>query len=132
VVIWSFTLCSFIVNIVLISKYPVATFFLPFTRFWEIGLGGCLAVEFLSKSQAIKLSVFRVNVLSLLGLSAVIVPAFLLNSESVFPGWLAIVPVLGSILLIATGSRSWIGKYVFANRAMVYVGLISYPLYLWH
>jgi len=131
-VIWSFTLCSFILNIVLISKYPVATFFLPFTRFWEIGLGACLAVEYFSKSQTIKLSLLKVNVLSVLGLSAVVAPAFLLNSESVFPGWLAMVPVLGSILLIATGSRSWIGKYVFTNRAMVYVGLISYPLYLWH
>jgi peptidoglycan/LPS O-acetylase OafA/YrhL len=132
IIIWFFTLCSFILNVTLISKYPVATFFLPFTRFWEIGLGGCLAVEYFSKSQPIKLSFFRVNVLSLLGLSAVIAPVFLLNSESVFPGWLAIIPVLGSILLITTGSRSWIGKYIFANRAMTYLGLISYPLYLWH
>jgi peptidoglycan/LPS O-acetylase OafA/YrhL len=47
VVIWLFTLASFLLNVILISKYPVATFFLPFSRFWEIGLGGCLAVAVL-------------------------------------------------------------------------------------
>jgi peptidoglycan/LPS O-acetylase OafA/YrhL len=132
VVIWLFTLASFLLNVILISKYPVATFFLPFTRFWEIGLGGCLAVASFSNSYRLKPSLFWINLLSVLGLSAVIFPAFLLNSESVFPGWLAMIPVLGSALLIATGSQSWIGTHLLANRVMIYLGLISYPLYLWH
>jgi peptidoglycan/LPS O-acetylase OafA/YrhL len=42
------------------------------------------------------------------------------------------IPVLGSALLIATGSQSWVGRHLLANRAMIYLGLISYPLYLWH
>jgi hypothetical protein len=49
-----------------------------------------------------------------------------------FPGWWALLPVFGAGLLIATGAKSWVGQKVLSNRVLVWFGLISFPLYLWH
>ena len=49
-----------------------------------------------------------------------------------FPGWWALLPVIGACLLIATGARSWVGQKILSNRVLVWFGLISFPLYLWH
>jgi hypothetical protein len=42
------------------------------------------------------------------------------------------VPVLGSALIIAAGSEAWVNRIIFSNKILVWFGLISYPLYLWH
>jgi hypothetical protein len=49
-----------------------------------------------------------------------------------FPGWWALPPVLGTCLLIFAGPGAWLNRRVLALRGMVFIGLISYPLYLWH
>jgi peptidoglycan/LPS O-acetylase OafA/YrhL len=55
-----------------------------------------------------------------------------LNSETLFPGWWALLPTIGALLLISAGPLAWINRKVLANKALVFIGLISYPLYLWH
>ena len=54
------------------------------------------------------------------------------NSTQLYPGWLALVPVLGAFLVILGGNKSWISTKVLSNRYLVFIGLISYPLYLLH
>ena len=49
-----------------------------------------------------------------------------------FPGWLALLPVAGAVAIIFAGPEAAVNRIVFSNRAVVFVGLISYPLYLWH
>ena len=49
-----------------------------------------------------------------------------------FPGWLALLPVAGAVAVILAGPEAAVNRIVFSNRAVVFVGLISYPLYLWH
>lgn len=49
-----------------------------------------------------------------------------------FPGWLALLPVAGAAAVILAGPEATVNRLVFSNRAVVFVGLISYPLYLWH
>ncbi len=49
-----------------------------------------------------------------------------------FPGWLALLPVAGAVAVILAGPEASVNRIVFSNRAFVFVGLISYPLYLWH
>jgi peptidoglycan/LPS O-acetylase OafA/YrhL len=50
----------------------------------------------------------------------------------VFPGWWALAPTMGTLLLISSGPSGWINAKVLSMRPIVFVGLVSYPLYLWH
>jgi len=56
----------------------------------------------------------------------------LLSEESPFPGALALIPVLGSALILLAGPLAILNKAVLSSRLFVAIGLISYPLYLWH
>jgi hypothetical protein len=55
-----------------------------------------------------------------------------LNKATLFPGWGALLPTVGALLLISAGPQAWINRRILANRFLVLIGLISYPLYLWH
>jgi peptidoglycan/LPS O-acetylase OafA/YrhL len=68
---------------------------------------------------------------SLLGV--VLLSIALVRSESkLFPGKQAVVPVLATVCLIAAGQQAWWNRIVLAWRPLVWIGKISYPLYLWH
>jgi peptidoglycan/LPS O-acetylase OafA/YrhL len=63
----------------------------------------------------------------------VLIAGFLaINRDTPFPGWWALIPTLGTILLIYGGPRAWINARLLSNRTLVWFGLISFPLYLWH
>ncbi len=55
-----------------------------------------------------------------------------LTKNSTFPGWWALLPVVGTALLLSAGQAAWLNRVVLSQQALVWVGLISYPLYLWH
>jgi peptidoglycan/LPS O-acetylase OafA/YrhL len=57
--------------------------------------------------------------------------AILLDTKSAFPGWWAALPVTGAALLLSAPA-AWGCRHVLASRPLVWIGLISYPLYLWH
>jgi SGNH domain (fused to AT3 domains) len=72
------------------------------------------------------------NINAVVGAALLTAAVFGLSKYLQFPGWWALAPTLGSLLLIAAGSHTWINRVLLGNRLMVFVGLISYPLYLWH
>jgi peptidoglycan/LPS O-acetylase OafA/YrhL len=55
----------------------------------------------------------------------------LINTKTLFPGWAAAVPVAGTVFLIRS-KGSFLNRVVLSNRTAVNIGVISYPLYLWH
>lgn len=146
-------LLSFGLNVYGVWKDAAKTFFLPQTRFWELLAGGGLAYFCLAKQGHVtnwlnqKIShhvasrcnwlmdkqdaVFS-NALSVLGGGLIMVSVIGLHKGNAFPGWWALLPVIGAALVILAGSKAWLNRNVLANRPMVFVGLISYPLYLWH
>src|SRR5581483_6710033 len=64
---------------------------------------------------------------------ALILAAILvLNPKKHFPGWWALMPTAGAAFLIFAGENAWINRTILSNKVFVFVGLISYPLYLWH
>jgi SGNH domain (fused to AT3 domains) len=65
-------------------------------------------------------------------MAAILMSARLFASEMRFPGWLALLPVAGSVAVILAGSNAVVNKTILSNRVAVSIGLISYPLYLWH
>ncbi len=70
--------------------------------------------------------------LSTAGLIALITSVAFFTADMRFPGWLALLPVTGAAAIVGAGPQAAMNRLIFSNRAAVFVGLISYPLYLWH
>lgn len=119
---------SLAINVILVRFDQSAAFYLPFGRFWELLVGGGLAYASLHLPEC--LARLRHWSVSFAGL-ALIAGAALLTPFALFPGWWAVPPVLGSALVIAAGPSA-AGNRILASPPLVAIGLISYPLYLWH
>lgn len=138
-IILTLLIISFYINLYLLPKDPSGTFYLPFTRFWELLIGSSLAYFYNSlytnkySTYLEKLNLrFFANIISLIGVVLISYGLYRISKISAFPGYLAIYPTLGAMLIILSSQLSWIGTRVLSNPILVWVGLISYPLYLWH
>lgn len=123
-------IASFIFNIHLTGADKSSAFYLPFPRFWELLAGALLACTVVTR-QRFSTPIFN-NIQSITGMVLLAVGFVLIDEKGAFPGWWALLPVLGAALLIAAGPQSLFNRWVLSHRVMVWVGLISYPLYLWH
>src|ERR1700675_1653579 len=106
-----------------------ATFYLSHTRAWELLLGTLLAMNCF---PAISGTLWR-NVASLWGVVSILLAGFLFTSRTVFPGASALLPCVGAALIITAGKsgKTVVGR-ILSFRPIVFVGMISYSLYLWH
>ena len=126
-------LASFALNIFFLHSKAVATFYLPATRVWELLIGGVLAHVDHGKNPSAALSWNRwSHARSLLGAGLILASVFLLNRYVAFPGWWALLPCIGAYLLISAGPKAWANQTILSRKVMVWFGLISFPLYLWH
>jgi peptidoglycan/LPS O-acetylase OafA/YrhL len=123
---------SFGLNVWLVGTHSIATFYSPLTRFWELLAGGCIAYIGLFNKELLTPVKRNANLFSIIGLIMVIVSVSLLTKDMAFPGWWAALPVIGTSLLIVSGPDSWVSQKVLSIRVLVWFGLISFPLYLWH
>ncbi len=144
---------SFLLNLNNVYKNAAATFYSPGTRFWELLLGGTLAYIVLFKKKfpenlrrrrdALLGRIIYIlpplggweiqrNSEAFLGFLLITLAAFGLSKERSFPGWWAILPTVGALFSIAAGPDAWLNRKVLSNRMLVFIGLISFPLYLWH
>jgi peptidoglycan/LPS O-acetylase OafA/YrhL len=114
------------------QRDPGLNFFFSPTRAWELLAGAFVALR-AQRWAAGGLGRAPVRtVLSTLGVLLVLLPVFLLDRHSSFPGHLAVPPVLGTALILAFCTpATWLGR-LLASRPMVAVGLASYSAYLWH
>lgn len=127
---------SFAYSIYLTQGNLKLAFYLPFSRFWEMMAGAALAWVALQPwgtalGTAARWRVWAHGV-SVAALALFLFAVYWLNPLSPFPGWRAALPVVAGVLFIMAGPHAVVNKYLFSNRLMVWVGLISYPLYLWH
>jgi peptidoglycan/LPS O-acetylase OafA/YrhL len=118
---------SFAFNVVLCSTNIAADFYLPVSRFWELLAGAGLAW----RRQTVLKPGAR-SFVSLVGLAALLASVALFTPEIRFPGWPALLPVAGAMAIILAGPEAAVNRTVFSKPAVVFVGLISYPLYIWH
>jgi peptidoglycan/LPS O-acetylase OafA/YrhL len=123
---------SFIANFFLLYSDPVGDFYLPISRFWELAFGGILACNELQVKQFVNDRPQEVKVISIVAIALLAISVIFLDQKSPFPGWLALLPVTTAFLMILVGDRSAILTPILCNRWLVSIGLISYPLYLWH
>jgi hypothetical protein len=117
----------------LVRHDPNAAFYNPLGRFWEMMMGAYLAaIRPTPDAARAELGNPKAQWLSTLGVLLLAAVLVTLNPERRFPGGWALAGTLGTCLLIAAGPQGWFNRYVLASKPMVWIGLISYPLYLWH
>lgn len=117
---------SFVWSWLEVPRDPKEAFFLLPARGWELLAGALLAM-----APPRSLAAAGREVLAVAGLLLVVVPMFVFDRETAFPGPAAVPPVLGAVLLIYAGAGSRVGR-ILGWKPMVGIGLISYSLYLWH
>jgi len=120
---------SLLASVVVVSENANTAFYMPYTRAWELLLGTIVSLGLFSRLQSIWLR----NLAALVGLGMVAASALLYTDDTLFPGLTALVPCLGTALIIGAGGAgtSLVGA-MLSGRPVVFVGSISYSLYLWH
>lgn len=127
-------------SLAIVGHSGTRDFYSPLTRLWELDAGALLAfaVRDSSGQRTVTWAAWRMrrsaiaDCASVLGATLIIGAALLYDRRLPFPGGLALLPVCGALLLIAAGPDALINRSVLRNRVAVFIGVISYPLYLWH
>jgi peptidoglycan/LPS O-acetylase OafA/YrhL len=122
-------LVSFAASVIGLRPWPTATFYLVHSRAWELLLGAMLAMRLFPPIRSAK----GRHASSVLGLGLVLIAAHWFSDSTRFPGAAALLPCVGTALVIAAGQEgpSLVGR-LLSWKPVVFIGLISYSLYLWH
>lgn len=123
------TAASFGLNVFLTGYSASAAFYLPFTRFWELLIGAALACHIAADGIRQWRPAVR-SASSILGFGMILTAVVF--TAGAFPGWWALLPAVGTGMLIAAGPDAFVNRSLLSRRSAVATGLISYPLYLWH
>jgi peptidoglycan/LPS O-acetylase OafA/YrhL len=127
--ILSFSTCVWLTSIHIDSAF----FLLP-TRFWELLVGSFVAIYLYENSSANidRSGKYLQMFYGVLGAFLIFYSVFTFDKKTVFPGYTAVMPVLGTALIIIFGkSDTLVGKF-FGLKIFVFIGLLSYSAYLWH
>ena len=123
------TVASLAWSIIGTATTPESAFFITPTRVWEFGAGGLLALMAASRADP------RLRaVVSWLGVLMILAAAFLYTKETPFPGYAAILPIAGTVLVIWAGAPEvrWSPLGWMRLRPVQWTGDVSYSIYLWH
>lgn len=108
-------------------------FYFPICRFWELGAGILLSYAEhcrLWRAQSGSPTVVD-QALSAIGVALITASFLMFDEKTPFPGWASLIPVLGAVGIMAASPRAMVNR-VLSTRPVVFIGLISYSLYLWH
>lgn len=124
----SLAVVSFVICLWSAKYAPSAGFYLLPGRFWELMLGAMLALY----GHRYRLSALLSAVVAMLGLAMIGYAILRFDDHTPFPGWAALLPCFGTVLVIVAGGQANPLSRVLGSRALAGIGLISYSLYLWH
>lgn len=137
-------LVSFIAGLMLTATKPTWAFYLLPTRAWEL-LAGCILAIVTTRPQTSTPNATpsapspdttpskTAAVLANVGLVLLVVSFFVIHEDNFFPGWIAALPVIGTILLIGRSPNAHAWSHRLLSRpSLVHIGKASYSLYLWH
>jgi peptidoglycan/LPS O-acetylase OafA/YrhL len=131
ITILSGTIISFLICLYLSLKSSgVFNFYFTFSRAWEIGAGcltACLIKNY-HKKNYIKLN----SALSFLGILLILFSFIFLSKDQSHPSMFTLIPIIGTILIIVFADEGTLVKKILSTKILVFIGLISYSLYLWH
>jgi len=109
---------------------PTLNFYSPISRSWELLIGSLVSIYFdkinyfFSKKQKV--------LLFYLGFILISYSIITFDKKTPYPSLYSLSPVIGSALIILFYNFSGILKNIFQNKILIFLGLISYSLYLWH
>jgi peptidoglycan/LPS O-acetylase OafA/YrhL len=126
--IWILLALSLALNVALMPNYDKTAFYLIFSRAWELLIGSILGLGFVPEAR----SSLQREMGGVLGLLAIAVAVYAYDSTTPFPGVAAVLPCIGAALVIWAGQGSTLVARLLSVRPLVFLGLISYSLYLWH
>jgi peptidoglycan/LPS O-acetylase OafA/YrhL len=142
----TFGALSFGLTVANVDSQILFNFFSPLSRAWELTIGALLASSHFESNAAIQEILNRPvftqsapasqlrnrDIVASVGLTSIALSIGWINPSAHYPNWSAVIPALGTALLIAVGANTWIDRGILSRPIVVGVGLISYPLYLWH
>ncbi|MET0267760.1 MAG: acyltransferase family protein [Duganella sp.] len=120
---------SMTINLITVDSNPTAAFYSPLSRFWELMSGGVAAYLTLHKPAW---TASQQRLAAIAGVVLMVAGFALIKPQAQFPGWWALLPVSATFLLIMAGPATAINRHLLGNTLATRIGLISYPLYLWH
>ncbi len=126
---------SFVICLRLTESNSILAFYMMPTRIWQFAAGAIVFVGLHMRPAKPGAASVRWALLSgLTGLALVFGSSYLLDDSVAYPGWYAVAPSIGAVLIIAAGalSRRNVASRVLEARPMVWVGDRSYSIYLWH
>jgi peptidoglycan/LPS O-acetylase OafA/YrhL len=129
--LWSIFLTSLLFAVWFVNISPKWSFYLLPTRAWEICIGALAAIYSIKYSESIEKFKYS-GALSLFGLVLIIFSILVFDSAVLSPGLLLLIPTVGAVLLIIFCRHNSIAFSLLGNRVTVFLGLLSYSLYLWH
>ncbi|MCF8384021.1 MAG: acyltransferase [Chlorobium sp.] len=125
----SLAILSFLMNIYGVHHHPGAAFFFMPLRAWELFTGALVALPAIPTNSSPRIR----NLISATGLGFIFFSIAFYTEATPFPGFYAIPPVLGTALIIHSGSSGpSLTNKILGWKPLVFIGLISYSLYLWH
>jgi peptidoglycan/LPS O-acetylase OafA/YrhL len=128
VIVWTLFVLSLGISIVMLERRPESTFFLLHTRAWELLTGSIVALGFIP----VIASRAKREAGGIAGLVAIFAAITIYTSKTPFPGLAALLPCVGTGLVIWSGETQSFASRLLSVRPLVLLGLISYSLYLWH
>jgi len=146
-------LVSFFLNVKGVNKDEIAAFYSPQTRFWELLSGSVLAwlalynrdwfffyrlridgwiAKAVYRERVETNGILLNNSTSIFGFLFLVYGFLKITKDVSFPGNWALFPVLGTVLVISAGPKAWVNRCILSNKILIWFGVISFPLYLWH
>lgn len=121
---------SLVYSVVVSGQAPATAYFSTFTRVWEFGAGGILAILLARRALPVPLAIWA----SWLGWLGLAISIAIISPSMAFPGWIALIPVMSTALVIAarTSEQQPNLNNVTGFGPLQFFGGISYSLYLWH
>ncbi|WP_295780601.1 acyltransferase family protein [uncultured Microbacterium sp.] len=131
VVLGVIVLASFAYSVWYSATNPSVAYFSTFTRAWEFGLGGMLALVGLTE---LRLGALPRAIIGWVGIALIALAALIIRSSDPFPGAIALLPVVGTVAVILAGTTGARGSFDAAAswRPVQFIGDVSYSVYLWH
>ena len=108
-------------------NFSISNFYLLPSRIWEIFCGAILVVMNSNKNN----NKFVKDILSYIGLTFVLLSFYFFTDETLHPSFKTVIPVFGTMLIVRFSNNNFVSSFL-SHKFLVFIGLISYSLYLWH